>query len=72
MFNNETVNLTIPNGPYPLCGKSGCKGIMMPLVEPATGYDNWGHCEIKREYWIKGTAILFWKCSICNTILKGK
>lgn len=63
MLNSEAVNIVVPNPPYPLCP---CGGVLLPHVEPATGHATAMPYEKPAEIWIRGTLILFWKCSACG------
>ncbi len=66
MFDNESVNITVPGGSYPKCMKEDCGGTMFPIIEPATSRwsDDMGEC------WVKGTAVLYWKCGKCNITIR--
>lgn len=62
--NNQMFSISVPNGPYPKCINADCDGVMLPIIEPATGRYYPGLYSV----WVQGTATLFWKCGKCKVI----
>jgi len=73
MFDNKTVQIVVPAGPYPPChpgakSGSGCRGTLMPVVfYQEVGYNRIGISGAP-EFTIAPSSnpSLLWKCNACG------
>jgi hypothetical protein len=71
MFDTTNIQITVPPGPYPDCGKPvmvgntwmPCNGTLLPKVEPARTKPDDGSPGF---YWFSKGIALFWQCSRCG------
>ena len=64
MFDSDTVNVTMPSGPYPECrkGDGTCMGNLLPIL--TTEYNSYDGSAVP------GTASVYWKCSLCGKVVR--